>query len=72
MGIHILIGTLVLALTCFTIGIFAGAPDLIGRRRRDSRHLRDYSPIVVTRPERPLIYPDLIERPERADMQIDP
>ncbi|GHD37789.1 hypothetical protein GCM10007147_45990 [Nocardiopsis kunsanensis] len=72
MGTHILIGTLVLALTCFAIGILAGAPDLIGRRRRDSRHLREDSPRIVARPERPVIYPDLIERPERADMQIDP
>lgn len=65
---HMLVGTLVLALVCFGIGMLAGGPDLIGRRRRDRKKLRRSRPSVTAVEAYPVIEPTAITR---ADMQIE-
>lgn len=65
---HMLVGTLVLALVCFGIGMLAGGPDLIGRRRRSRQELRRSRPSSPVIEAHPVIEPTSITR---ADMQIE-
>ena len=66
---HLLVGTLLLALVCFGIGLLAGGPDLIGRRRRARKKLISESSPEASVTARPVIQPTAISR---ADMRIEP
>lgn len=46
MFVHLLVGTLLLALVCFGIGVLAGGPDLVSRRRRARKTLNPPSGTV--------------------------
>ena len=76
MFVHMLVGTLLLALVCFGIGMLAGGPDLVSRRRRARKTFNPPSGTVkaaatteLPSSVRPVIQPKLISR---ADMQIEP
>lgn len=66
---HMLVGTLVLALVCFGIGLLAGGPDLVNRRRRSKKKLPRRRPAVAAIEVQPVIEPTSVSR---ADMQIEP
>lgn len=66
---HLLVGTLLLALVCFGIGVLAGGPDLIGRRRRARKTINPESGPDASVTAHPVIQPTVISR---ADMRIDP
>ena len=76
MFVHLLVGTLLLALICFGIGMLAGGPDLVSRRRRARQQINpDPSPVIVAATtELPSSVPPVIKpKPiSRADMQIEP
>lgn len=76
MFVHLLVGTLLLALVCFGIGLLTGGPDLVNRRRRARHQVNpDSSTVtVVATTELPSSVPPVItpKTISRADMQIEP
>lgn len=73
MFVHLLVGTLLLALICFSIGLLAGGPELVSRRRRARQQINPTATLTATTElpssVRPVIKPNPISR---ADMQIEP
>ena len=66
---HMLVGTLLLALICFGIGMLAGGPDLVNRRHRGRKKLPRSRTTATVVEVQTVIEPTSVSR---ADMQIEP